>query len=144
MHIHNKIHVSLSTLSCMFRRLWRQFWAYGKVLPEDSAIIAETCRGVLIIIHSFYCICAFCCWHIKDISTENFVVIYIHSFIHSLVFSLRGRVGRNQSPGMWPIWLWHTASWASSWGSLPLLSPAFRRSHFRRQVPVRPQRHERS
>ena len=29
-------------------------------------------------------------------------------------------------------------------GSLPLLSPAFRRSHFRRQVPVRPQRLERS
>ena len=29
-------------------------------------------------------------------------------------------------------------------GSLPLLSSAFRRSHFRRQVPVRPQRRERS
>jgi len=29
-------------------------------------------------------------------------------------------------------------------GSLPLLSPDFRRSHFRRQVPVRPQRRERS
>ena len=29
-------------------------------------------------------------------------------------------------------------------GILPLLSPAFRRSHFRRQVPVRPQRRERS
>ena len=37
-------------------------------------------------------------------------------FIHSLVFSLRGRVGRNQSPVMWPVWLWHTASWASSCG----------------------------
>ena len=29
-------------------------------------------------------------------------------------------------------------------GSLPLFSPAFRRSHFRRQVPVRPKRSERS
>ena len=29
-------------------------------------------------------------------------------------------------------------------GSLPLLSPTLRRSHFRRQVPVRPQRRERS
>jgi len=29
-------------------------------------------------------------------------------------------------------------------GSLPLLSPAFRRSHFRRQMPPRPQRRERS
>jgi len=37
-------------------------------------------------------------------------------FIHSLVFSLRGRVGRNQSSVMWPVWLWHTACWASSWG----------------------------
>ena len=36
-------------------------------------------------------------------------------FINSLVFSLRGRAGRNQSPVMWPVWLWHTASWASSW-----------------------------
>jgi len=38
------------------------------------------------------------------------------AIIHSLVFSLRGRAGRNQSPVMWPIWLWHTASRASSWG----------------------------
>ena len=37
-------------------------------------------------------------------------------FIHSLVFSLRGRVGRNQSPVMWPVWLCHIAFWASSWG----------------------------
>ena len=37
-------------------------------------------------------------------------------FIHSLVFSLRGWAGRNQSPVMWPVWLWHAASWASSWG----------------------------
>jgi len=36
--------------------------------------------------------------------------------VHSLVFSLRGRAGRNQSPVMWPAWLWHTTSWASSWG----------------------------
>ena len=39
-----------------------------------------------------------------------------YKFIHSLVFGLRGRVGRNQIPVMWPVWLWHTASWASSWG----------------------------
>ena len=38
------------------------------------------------------------------------------SNIHSFVFSLRGRVGSNQSPVMWPVWLWHTASRASSWG----------------------------
>ena len=37
-------------------------------------------------------------------------------YIHSLVFSLRGRAGRNQNRVMWPVWLWHTASWASSWG----------------------------
>ena len=34
--------------------------------------------------------------------------------------------------------------WQVLAGSLPLLSPAFRRSHFRRQVPVRPQRRQRS
>ena len=36
--------------------------------------------------------------------------IYFLQFIHALVFSLRGRVGRNQSPVMWPVWLWHTVS----------------------------------
>jgi len=41
---------------------------------------------------------------------------YMCVLIHSLAFSLRGRVGRNQSPVMWPVWFWHTASWASSWG----------------------------
>jgi hypothetical protein len=44
------------------------------------------------------------------------VDLWKHSFIHSLVFSLRGLAGRNQSPVMWPLWLWHTASWTSSWG----------------------------
>jgi len=39
-----------------------------------------------------------------------------NSFIHSLVFSLRRRAGRNQSQVMWRAWLWHTASWASAWG----------------------------
>jgi hypothetical protein len=50
--------------------------------------------------------------------THTHRIIYIcNSFIiRSLVFSLRGRAGRNQSPIMWPVWLWHTASWAISWG----------------------------
>ena len=48
--------------------------------------------------------------------TFKCVMIVLQSCIHSLVFSLRGRAGRNQSPVMWPVWLWHTASWASSWG----------------------------
>ena len=64
------------------------------------------------------------------------VILKKQILIHSLVFSLEGRAGRNQSPVMWPVWLWYTASWARSLGgSLPLLSPAFRRSHFSRQVP---------
>jgi len=52
-----------------------------------------------------------------------------------------GRFGRNQS---------HTSQETGMalirciLGSLPLLSPAFRRSHFCRQVPPRPQRHESS
>jgi len=40
----------------------------------------------------------------------------LHSFIHSLIFSLRGRASGNQSPVMWSVWLWHTASWTSFWG----------------------------
>ena len=44
-------------------------------------------------------------------------------FIHSLVFSLKGRAGRNQSPVMWPVWFWHTASWASSWGQFAIAFP---------------------
>ena len=62
-------------------------------------------------------------WNRCIIQREDYVekqctckISFIHSFIHSLVFSLRGRAGRNQSPVMWPVWLWHTASWASSWG----------------------------
>jgi len=46
--------------------------------------------------------------------STNILLRAIH--IHSFVFSLRGRAGRNQSPVMWPIWLCYTASWASSWG----------------------------
>ena len=52
-----------------------------------------------------------------------------YSFIHSLVLSLRGRAGRNQSPVMSPVWIWHNASWEILGGSLPLPSPVFRRSH---------------
>ena len=29
-------------------------------LPENGAISAETCKKVLIKIHEFYCVCAFC------------------------------------------------------------------------------------
>ena len=46
----------------------------------------------------------------------HFVPRKEHFLFRSLVFSLRGRAGRNQSPVMWPVWLWHTASWASTWG----------------------------
>jgi len=53
----------------------------------------------------------------------HYLYLLLGSFIHSLVFSLRDRAGRNQSSVMWLVWLWHTASWASSWGSLSLLSP---------------------
>jgi len=42
--------------------------------------------------------------------------LFTLTHIHSLVFSLRGLAGRNKSPVMWPVWLWHTASWPSSWG----------------------------
>ena len=56
-----------------------------------------------------------------QISNETFYRISF-LFIHSSVFSLRGQVGRNQSPVMWPVWLWHTASWASSCGQFAIAS----------------------
>ena len=58
------------------------------------------------------------------------------STLHSLVFSLEGRAWQEPEPS-------HVTSYGSGTlhpgqvlgGSLPLLSPAFRRSHFSRQVP---------
>jgi len=38
-------------------------------------------------------------------TTDDEISPSLHSFIHSLVFSPRGRSGRNQSPVMGPIWL---------------------------------------
>jgi len=46
--------------------------------------------------------------------------------IHSLVFSLRGWVGRNQSPVMWPYGSGTLHPGQVLGGSLPLLSPSFR------------------
>ena len=51
---------------------------------------------------------------------DTAVCLLARVFIHSLVFSLRGRAGWNQSPVMRPIWLWYTASWASSWGQFAI------------------------
>ena len=64
MHIYNKIHILLSTLSNMFRQLlrhlqgelYRKLKTYDKALPEDGAIMDEICSSVLIIINVFYCV----------------------------------------------------------------------------------------
>jgi len=59
---------------------------------------------------------------VMDVKLQPKIISYFQmflkysTFIHLLVFSLRGRAGRNQSTVMWPVWLWHTASWVSSWG----------------------------
>jgi len=55
-------------------------------------------------------------YYIATVSIYLIHQLSIYKIIHSLVFKLRGRVGRNQNPFMWPVWLWHTAFWASSWG----------------------------
>jgi len=34
---------------------------------------------------------------------RNYINTCVKLFIHSLLFSLRGRAGRNQSPVMWPV-----------------------------------------
>ena len=70
------------------------------------------------------------------------VLIFIHSFIsiQPLEAGLAGtRAQLCDRYGSGPL---HPGQVLE--GSLPLLSPAFRRSHFRHQVPVRPQRRERS
>ena len=87
----------LLQFSGMWRRVvWRNgFQYFGGTCPED------------VLSPSLY-------HHLDD---HNAMTSYLTElkFIHSLVSSLRGRAGRNQSPVMWPVWLWHTAYWASSW-----------------------------
>ena len=71
------------------------------------------------------------------------VFCYKDQFIHSLVLaSQAGLAGtRVQSCDRYGSATLHPGQVLG--GSLPLLSPAFRRSHFRHQVPVRPQQRER-
>ena len=62
---------------------------------------------------------------------------YIHSFIHSFISIQPWRPGlagtRAQSCDRYGSGTLHPGQ--VLWGSLPLLSPAFRRTHFSRQVP---------
>ena len=68
---------------------------------------------------------------------------FIHSFIHSYSTLEAGLAGtRAQSCDRCGSGTLHPGQVLG--GSLPLFSPAFTRSHFRRQVPVRPQRRDRS
>ena len=67
----------------------------------------------------------------------------IHSFIHYYSALEAGLAGtRAQSCDRYGSGTLHPGQVLG--GSLPLLSPIFRRSHFRRQLPARPQRRERS
>ena len=61
-------------------------------------------------IYIYICVCVCVC-----------VCMYI--FIHSLVFSLRVRVGRNQSPVLGPVGLWNIAFLTSIGSCLPLFPP---------------------
>ena len=81
-------------------------------LPGDGSVKAETCCSVTVWIK--WCHTTYICKEHIYIMVCGSIYKNIHSF-HSLVFSLRGRAGRNQSPVMWPVWLCHTASRASSW-----------------------------
>jgi len=44
----------------MLKTVCKLFGYRSEIPPEDGIISAETSRRVLIIIHAFYCICAFC------------------------------------------------------------------------------------
>jgi len=71
-----------------------------------------------------------------------YIYIYIYTciFIHSLVFSPRGRSGRNQNLVMGPISLLAHCIVGTFLGVVcHCFHPPFRRSHFRRHVPLRPQ-----
>jgi hypothetical protein len=68
MQIYNKIHVLLSALSYIFRRLLRRL--QGEVYRMFKTIVLTirwkpSCRRVLIIIHVVYCIRVFC-WYIQE------------------------------------------------------------------------------
>jgi len=67
LHTHKKQQARLYNLRSVIKQRMNSLeHTYDKVLPEDGAISAETFTTVLIIIHVFYCIYAFC-WYIKDI-----------------------------------------------------------------------------
>ena len=84
-------------------------------------------------------------WSYTEVGWEGYVQIlmasFIHSFIHYYSALEAGLVGtRAQSCDRYGSGTLHPGQVLG--GSLPLLSPTFRRFHFRRQVPVRPQRRE--
>ena len=56
-------------------------------------------------------------------------------FVHSLVFSLEGRAWQEPEPSMVCYGSGPLHPGQVLGGSVPLLSPAFRRSHFSRQLP---------
>ena len=51
--------------------------------------------------------------------------IFMKFGIWVIIISIQplGRVSRNQSPVRRPVWLWHTASWASSQGQVAITFP---------------------
>ena len=76
-------------------------------------------------------------------SVCQYVRLPLHSFIHKyLTLEARLPGTRAQSCDRYESGTLHPGHVLGD--SLPLLTPAFRRSHFRHQVPVRPQRRERS
>ena len=89
----------------------------------------------------------FLCVKNRKNNTSKYKKMQSNSFIHSIIHSYSalevGLAGtRAQSCDWYDSGTLHPGQVLG--GSLPMLSPAFRRSHFRRQVPVRPQRRERS
>ena len=74
-----------------------------------------------------------------DHNNAGFIPIkcnYCMLFIHSLVISLEGRAWQEPEPSrVTGMALAHCILGKFLGGSLPLLSPGFRRSHFSRQVP---------
>ena len=98
----------------------RGAWCFLELalLPHRTCCTRPWCRWWLNYVQSFikYVPCLlyrllYRLTNAQHTHTHTHIYIYIYSFIS---IQPLGRFSRNQNPVRRPVWLWHTASWASS------------------------------